>query len=1373
MNMQLIGRLTVVLLLVSLATTAAVAAEAIPEKWKSMDAKALRHEAWKLGVRQPFVEGNMELLAQCTAQRYATVAASGKLKIAEWMSLAFVLGKRLPAKTREAMVQEIEKKIAPDRQAISKLDYDLCYRAATTMLRLGSDKGHAVLAAWGEMTGALGSAKPQDTARLARALVRTGGAGKKARMRLVSHVEAKYLANPAVAGSISPALWANLAGALAADLSPEKRSTWADKLYSAFGSEASLAKMDLKTCRRAASVLRILRPKSGDAFIALWGQKTGTLGSVKPEILAEISRELARLGAAGKNARVRLVKHIEGRYLASEANARSLPPRVWAGLIEHLVADLSPEKRGAWADKLRSAFGAEASLAKMDVETYRSVVMILEKLRPREGSAFIALWGEKTGILGSVKPDVLPSLAGDLVRTGAVGRKARIRLINHIETKRMASDVATRSIPPGVWAGLVNILTADLSPEKRSAWAGKLYSAFGSEASLAKMDMETCKLAGRILARLGSDKCHAVFATWAEKTSGLQSAKPEGFVGIAEELARAGAVGANARIRLVKHIEAKYMASADSIRSLPLHVWSGVVRHLAKDMARETRNAWTDKLQAAFGSEASLAKMDLETCRRAASVLRTLAPKRGDALIALWGEKTALLGSIRPDVLAGMAGDLSRTGEVGEKARIRLVKHIEAKYLASAESIRSLPLHIWSSVVNQLAAGLSPDMRNTWVDKLLSAFGSEALLAKTDLESCRRTASMLRALNPKKGDALIALWGEKTAALGSLKPEVLLGLAGEFTRMGAVGRKAHLRLARQVETKYVASEAAIRSLPTGTWVNLIRSVAAGLPQERRSAWADKLHSVFGAGSSLSKMDFETCKNVAAVLEVLRPKKGDALIALWCEKTGTLGAVKPEALVGLAGDLVRIGDSGKKARVRLVKHVETKYLTGEATVRSVSPRVWAGLIGRFKTELSPDMRGKWADKLYSVFGAETFLAKMDLDTCRRTASMLRMLSPQKGDTLIASWCEKTAALGSVKPDVLVGVAGELAKMSDAGKKAHLRLAEHVEAKYMANDAAIRSLSQRVWSGLIGSFAAGLPKEMRNAWADKLHSAFGAKTLLAKMNLQDCRRIASMLDALCRGRGAAFVASWTEHNNTWRSFKPDGLVSLAQSMAAAGNTGKVGRGRLAKHVEAKYLANAAAIRSVRADHWRSLVNYLCADLDKKARATWAGKLYSALIAEPDPAVQARNRSVFAGILEKLVGRREPVGLLVAVVVDGDTWKSWNAAGLIDACMRLSRLGDKGRGALARLAKYVEGKYFKTNATVTSVTAGQWWDLTRYLVKTLSPESRKRWIGGLRAAFVDDAKVLKKLKPAEATAVGRALSLLGDEKGDSVVAKWVSLR
>ena len=111
MNMQLTGRLTVVLLLVSLAATAAVAAEPVPAKWKSLSPRGLVGEAGRLRSEGLFERENYRLLMQYVGRRHAAASASGKVEIKEWVVVASALSRDLPARTRQANRRETERLI--------------------------------------------------------------------------------------------------------------------------------------------------------------------------------------------------------------------------------------------------------------------------------------------------------------------------------------------------------------------------------------------------------------------------------------------------------------------------------------------------------------------------------------------------------------------------------------------------------------------------------------------------------------------------------------------------------------------------------------------------------------------------------------------------------------------------------------------------------------------------------------------------------------------------------------------------------------------------------------------------------------------------------------------------------------------------------------------------------------------------------------------------------------------------------------------------------------------------------------------------------------------------------------------------------------
>ena len=515
MNMQLTGRLTVVLLLVSLAGTGVVSAEAVPEKWKSMDVQALKDEAWKLVVKQPFVEGNIELLAGYTAQRYAAASAAGKLKISEWMILASYVGKHLPAATRAAMIQEIEKRIVPDREAISKLSYHVCKRASWTLTHLGSDKGHAALATWVEETGALPSAKPQDLVGLARDMASAGSFGKKARIRLLKLIAPKYTASEAAIRSLPPRVWAELIFALDAELTAEMRRTWPDKLYSAFSTDASLAKMDFETCRGFAYLLdRMLRPKKGKAFVVLWGGKTDALGSIRPDALGFLAGHVLEAGDAGKAGRVRLAAHIKAKYMTDSTAVRSIQDGQWLRLAECLGDVLDENARSTWIGKLYTALIAEQDPS-VPVDQ-RTVFRTIERLGGKgDPGGFLVATVVGGDTWKSWRSEVLIDVCMRLSKLGDKGQAALARLVKHVEAKYFETKATTASVSCGQWWDFARYLAKTLSADSRKLWIGKLRLVYVDDAeAFGKLKAAEATALGRALGVLGDKNSDSVVAKW-------------------------------------------------------------------------------------------------------------------------------------------------------------------------------------------------------------------------------------------------------------------------------------------------------------------------------------------------------------------------------------------------------------------------------------------------------------------------------------------------------------------------------------------------------------------------------------------------------------------------------------------------------------------------------------------------------------------------------------------------------------------------------------------------------------------------------------------------------------------------------------------
>ena len=212
----------------------------------------------------------------------------------------------------------------------------------------------------------------------------------------------------------------------------------------------------------------------------------------------------------------------------------------------------------------------------------------------------------------------------------------------------------------------------------------------------------------------------------------------------------------------------------------------------------------------------------------------------------------------------------------------------------------------------------------------------------------------------------------------------------------------------------------------------------------------------------------------------------------------------------------------------------------------------------------------------------------------------------------------------------------------------------------------------------------------------------------------------------------LPAWVKESNAWRSFELGAFRGLGGELSGLGEPGKAARARLLDYLEAKYADDADAIAKLDSNDYRALSNAL---------------------------------------LE--LGSKRVSGLLAVWVTKGKAWQSLDLRGLADLGSRLSGLGDSAKDAITKVVGHIEAKYLANDAAVASVSCSEWSDLASRFARALSPDSRSLWVGKLRSAYVDDAKMLGGLKSKQVTLLSRTLSLLGDKKSSDIITKWLSAR
>ncbi|MDY7011841.1 MAG: hypothetical protein SVV80_14000, partial [Planctomycetota bacterium] len=306
-----------VLAILAAAASITVAEDPVfPEEWKSLDVAGLTALARQFVAQGAAGVDNCKLLAAYVAQRYAADAAENKVDWNEWLDLGSLLGTYYPKATQEAMAKDMQQKLAPDQEAVSKLTDEQLKKTCKALVKLRQfDIGSAIFVTWAKETNAWQSWDPEGLGWLVYILGEAREAGKEARLRLLEHISGKYLTDNTAIRSVPGESWKFFAEYLYGELSPDTRTQWITKLRAAFPD------MDALKPREAAYnvwTLRILGDSGVGARTAKWMEGSAAWKSWGAWELDRLAEVLSDSGEAGKAARVSLAGQITTKYMVDK-----------------------------------------------------------------------------------------------------------------------------------------------------------------------------------------------------------------------------------------------------------------------------------------------------------------------------------------------------------------------------------------------------------------------------------------------------------------------------------------------------------------------------------------------------------------------------------------------------------------------------------------------------------------------------------------------------------------------------------------------------------------------------------------------------------------------------------------------------------------------------------------------------------------------------------------------------------------------------------------------------------------------------------------------------------------------------------------------
>jgi len=641
-----------------------------PAQWDSLDVAGLTALAQQL---DPMV-GDCKQLAAYVAQRYQTAAAAGQVDWNQWLDIAAALGQVYPAATRTAMAQGIQEALAADNAAIVGLSSETAAKVADALSNLGQGQSAAsITATW--LNGSQ-KYKTASSAHLAKVAYALASAGDAARSLLISHITNTYMTGDDAAASIAGMDWWRIVSGLKPAMSAETRASWAARLRSAYSSDARLFALGAKDMAFLNHAMIALGGAGEAATLARWVNGTATWQTAPRQFQLDFLQKLVNLsGEVGKTARVRIAEHLADGYLADIAASRAVTPAHFRAACDVLAKDLSAEARGIWGDKFRTALAN-------DSQTLWWALKSIGMLGDQEDYVLRARWWANEADLQSVTPADIPEVVQKLTyisqlgQTGQLRLSAQLRIRNHIAQSWIVDDAIVRSAGVWTWRVIVQYLHELLTPELKTAWAGRLREVFAASPEvLGELDGNELTDLVDALSWLDSKTALDVMVARISGTEDLNSLAEGELVYLAKRLgwAELDQAGLDARKRLADHVKSKYLADSQKVRLIDCDGWIRFADSLDEDLSPADRELMAEKLKAAYGPsvEAFAALKLLDAMNLLKSLVALADSDETISALALgWLENTADHGP-DADWIADIAANALRGADSdADKARV-------------------------------------------------------------------------------------------------------------------------------------------------------------------------------------------------------------------------------------------------------------------------------------------------------------------------------------------------------------------------------------------------------------------------------------------------------------------------------------------------------------------------------------------------------------------------------------------------------------------------------------------------------------------------------------------------------------------------------
>jgi len=302
-----------------------------------------------------------------------------------------------------------------------------------------------------------------------------------------------------------------------------------------------------------------------------------------------------------------------------------------------------------------------------------------------------------------------------------------------------------------------------------------------------------------------------------------------------------------------------------------------------------------------------------------------------------------------------------------------------------------------------------------------------------------------------------------------------------------------------------------------------------------------------------------------------------------------------------------------------------------------------------------------------------------------------------------------------------------------------------------------------------------EDLSDTAKERWRSALRQKLASSSLEFESLPQLKRALQLLDDKEAEVFFVEWMRNTKEWKSWKPEGLASLAQSLSGRSEAATLSQRELAQHAESTFFGNELAMREAGIRQWGDLARGLLGGLPPSQRVKWAMKLRAAFAKDP-----SLLTTTCRGDIGQLCGALESLGdpttgdLVAAWLLKNPKWSEGGfhaLKGLIHR--RMDGSGDDQKAARRQIASYLDGNCFKSYEDIRKIQLRDWAQMLTLLSPDLTPDERTRWATAIRRAHAADDAAIVALKAEEVGPLCDAMAPADKNDAGQVASTWLNGR